>query len=124
MKDIFPKKLDYSDRDIKFYYEGRTKGRLVVFGDSFSETSTRKDPNETCWVFVLAKMLGFSILNYSRGGSSLQYSKQMLFEYMETEYDKNDYIVFISTSYTRIPSVPANVDSGWAAALNNYMLGE
>ena len=124
MKSFFPKKIDYTNRDIKSYYSERTNGRLVVFGDSFAETSIRKDPNETCWVFVLAKMLNFSILNYARGGSSLQYSKQMLFEYMETEYNKNDYIVFVSTSYTRIPTVPAKIDPGWAAALNNYIAGE
>lgn len=121
---LFPKKIDYSIRDIKSYYTNRNNGRLVVFGDSFAETSTRKDPDETCWVFILAEMMGCSILNYARGGSSLQYSKQMLFEYMETEYNEDDYIIFISTSYTRVPTMPEQMDPGWAASINNYFLGD
>ena len=53
----FPIKLDYSDRDIKKYYTERSQGRLVIFGDSFAETSTRNDTEETCWIFVLAQNL-------------------------------------------------------------------
>lgn len=118
--NVFPIKLDYSDRDIKKYYTERSQGRLVVFGDSFAETSTRKDLNETCWVFVLAKMLNYSILNYARGGTSLNYSIQMFFEYMETEYMSNDYIVFVTTSYSRLPALPKGVDYGYMSSLANY----
>lgn len=117
---MFPTKLDYSDRDIKKYYTERSQGRLVVFGDSFAETSTRNDPEETCWIFVLAKMLNYSILNYARGGTSLNYSVQMFFEYLETEHNYDDYIVFVTTSYSRLPAVPKGIDYGYMSSLVNY----
>lgn len=91
--------------------------RLVVFGDSFFQYSTgtvNHIPNQgLSWTDLLAERLDKSILSYANAGTSLNYSVQMLFHYMKTEYDENDTIIFGVTSMTRTPNLLDDNHRGW-----------
>ena len=110
--------INYEKRRIHRTDVGSLKnGRLVIFGDSFFQYSTGTDhkiPNQgLSWTGLLAKNLNKSILSYANAGTSLNYSVQMLFYYMETEYDENDTIIFGVTSNTRVPNLLDDSHLGW-----------
>ena len=64
--------------------------------------------NNKSWYGVLHHRTQKQIWNHGNGGTSLQYSKQQLFSYLNSKYYKeDDYIIFVTTSYTRVPSFPS-----------------
>ena len=96
--------IDYSKRRCIRLNEDKKDRRLVVFGDSFFETN--EIPHlEISWTIRLADSLDRSLLNYALHGTSLNYSVQMLFHYLDTEYDENDIILFGVTSPTRVANL-------------------
>lgn len=118
--------------------------RLIIFGDSFAETSKRWDffsserlqkvpghiRNLKPWSTILANKLKCSkLVNYGRGGSSLFYSMQCINQYIETDYNPNDYIIFITTSPHRLPIIwdvekYKDIEPGWQAVLMSFMTGK
>ena len=112
--------IDYSKRRVTRLNDGKKKYRLVVFGDSFFETS--KSPDfELSWTISLADSLDRSLLNYALHGTSLNYSVQMLFHYLDTEYDKNDIILFGVTSLTRVANLLDDDNQGLHSAAWAWM---
>tara|TARA_B100000035_G_C20953446_1_gene533043 strand:- start:386 stop:1138 length:753 start_codon:yes stop_codon:yes gene_type:complete len=104
MSDNVLLNIDYSKRSIVHLNSDERHNKLVVFGDSFFEISKSLE-FELSWTTRLADSLDRSLLNYAVSGTSLNYSIQMLFHYLETEYDKNDIIIFGVTNPVRTPNL-------------------
>jgi hypothetical protein len=109
--------INYEKRQIHRTDNNKKGRRLVVFGDSFFQHSTGKIhniPNQgLSWTGLLADHLNMSLLNYANSGTSLNYSVQMLFHYMETEYDENDTIIFGVTNGARATNLLDDESQGW-----------
>lgn len=91
--------------------------RILFFGDSFVNVGA-----ELNWTRKLCKIYNRQSWNYGRGGSSLLFSINNFFRYIENDYREDDYIVFVTTSHTRFPKVHSKVDPGISAALMNYVM--
>lgn len=118
MLEMFPRYVNKKDRIFTWLNDYDSEEKIVIFGDSYaySENKSFKDKNfenhfnNKSWFGHLHHKTKKQIWNYGCGGTSLLYSKQQLFAYLNSEYyDENDYIIFITTSYTRIPSFPNDV---------------
>lgn len=105
--DIFSPIIEYTDRD----------KRVLFFGDSFVNVGA-----ELNWTRQICHKLNRQSLNYGRGGSSLLFSINNFFKYIETDYREDDYIVFVTTSHTRFPKVHPSIDPGISAAFMNYCM--
>lgn len=89
--------IDFTDR-LQYVNDLPSKnGRIIVFGDSFAEYHLNG------WVNLLAKKMNIKLLSYACSGSSLNYSVQNFFNYFNTDYDKNDFIIFLFTGWGRVP---------------------
>lgn len=116
--------IDFSRRrkvEKKFY---DTESRLLVFGDSFLETYREKDmiDGQVPWVDILAKSMSCNLVSYAVSGSSLNYSVQNFFHYMENDYRHSDFILFSSTCSQRAPFLLDDNQHGIHFALSHWYL--
>lgn len=124
----FPKYLELSDRKCTALHLNRPN-RLIIFGDSFAETRLEgeigtADMWKDSWTLHLASMLNASILNWALSGSSLNYSMQNLFFYLKHHYNDTDIIVFVTTSYGRLPATEEHMSPKIQANFKNYLAGD
>jgi hypothetical protein len=89
--------IDFTERLEYVNNLSSKNGRIVVFGDSFAEY------HHNGWVGQLVNQMNIKILSYACPGSSLNYSVQNFFNYLNTDYDKNDFIIFLFTGWGRVP---------------------
>ena len=119
--------INYEKRKIQRTDNNKKDRRLVVFGDSFFQHSKGSIhnsyiPNQgLSWTGLLADNLNMSLLNYANAGTSLNYSVQMLFHYMETEYDENDIIIFGVTNGSRVPNLLDDTFQGWHSTVWKFI---
>lgn len=118
MNDLFPLRVENFKTKLIEDYTDRER-RIFFFGDSFVEPK-----NHYNWTRLLSNKLERQHINYGRSGSSLHFSTNNFFKYIETDYREDDYIVFVSTSYTRFPKVHPHTDPGIAAALMDYLIDQ
>ena len=113
MLEMFPRYVNYikTKRIFTWMNDYDSDEKIVVFGDSFAHSGgmfknsqAEKSFNKKSWYGVLHHRTQKQIWNYGDGGTSLQYSKQNLFSYLNSEdYNEDDCIVFVTTSYNRVP---------------------
>lgn len=107
--------------------------RLIIFGDSFAEYHEH-DTNEKRWQSVTAENSHCSkIVCYARNGSSLFFSMQSIYYYVQNDYNIDDILVFVPTSQGRLPLI-WDIDSdlykndkpepGWQASGLMYLQGQ
>lgn len=113
---VFPDSVDNNIFEPVIEYTHQ-ENRILFFGDSFVEVGS-----ELNWTRELCKIYNRQSWNYGRGGSSLLFSINNFFRYIENDYREDDYIVFVTTSHTRFPKVHPNVDTGISAALMNHVI--
>lgn len=113
---VFPDSVDNKIFKPIIEYTNQEK-RIIFFGDSFVNVGA-----ELNWTRKLSKIYNRQSWNYGRGGSSLLFSINNFFRYIENDYREDDYIVFVTTSHTRFPKVHPNVDPGISAAFMNYVI--
>ena len=116
MLEPFPRYVNYSEPKRRFTWmnDYDSNEKIVIFGDSFASSDgdfevkeNEIEFNNNSWYGVLHHRTQKQIWNYGHGGTSLQYSKQQLFNYLNREdYNENDCIVFITSSYNRVPIFP------------------
>lgn len=129
--NIFPFDKDFESRlRIKSYtLNSKNNNRLVIFGDSFAEPKfelAEERKIKIVWQKLVSEELDCStIVTYARGGTSLYFSLQSFYYYMQTNYRENDIILFFKTSHNRLPVLDSDAtDQGWQASLFQHMLGE
>jgi len=113
MYNYFPKYVDRTDRDTFHVNMSEFDNKIVIFGDSYAKPheGSEEDLNKN-WYSILSYRTKRQVVLYSQAGTSLLYSKQELFNYLNSElYNENDWIIFITTSFTRIPFV--HIEDGW-----------
>ena len=113
---VFPDSVDNKIFEPVIEYTHQEK-RIMFFGDSFVEVG-----RELNWTRELSKIYNRQSWNYGRGGSSLLFSINNFFRYIENDYREDDYIVFVTTSHTRFPKVHPTVDPGIGAAFMNHVI--
>lgn len=119
MSDLFPLHVKSFKFNRVEEYTDRER-RIIFFGDSFVEPKN----NMYNWTRLLSHKLERQHINYGRSGSSLHFSTNCFFRYIENDYREDDYIVFVSTSYTRFPKVHSQTDPGIAAAMMDYLIDQ
>jgi len=120
MLEMFPRHVNYTKpkRVFTWMNDYDSDEKIVVFGDSFAHSGgmfknkqAENRFNNKSWYGHLHHRTQKQIWNYGDGGTSLQYSKQNLFSYLNSEdYNEDDCIVFVTTSYTRVPVFPIGDD--------------
>lgn len=104
--------------------------KLVVFGDSFACYKFTGKENESlnnlAWFNLLAQKLEKQLLTFSLNGSSINFSQNQLYNYINSsDYDETDIIVFVTTSSNRVPFItkmfPQHAGSQWTGFLNGTM---
>lgn len=96
--------------------------KLVCFGDSFIDANI--DQTDKTWYKILSQNLKIPILNYGKSATSIEFSINNLFEYINSEnYDPSDIIVFVYTSFYRVPLIHENFISEHAAYWITYLQG-
>ena len=117
-EDLFPDKVE-NNFFKRLEEHSNRKQRVVFFGDSFVE-SYHDDKN---WTRIVSDSFDppRQHINYGIGGSSLLFSINNFFNYIENDYNENDYIIFITTSYYRLPKVHSNVDPRFSSMLLNWI---
>jgi len=105
--EVFNPVIEYTDK----------QNRIMFFGDSFVEVGAEHN-----WTRELCKIYDRQSWNYGRGGSSLLFSINNFFRYIENDYKPTDIIVFVTTSHTRFPKVHSTVDPGISAAFMNHVI--
>lgn len=100
--------------------------KLVIFGDSFASDYIN-DPAGKSWHRVLADKLNIeknNYVNYSRSGSSIEYSITAFFKYISTDlYEKDDIIVFLMTSLNRSPLLIKGFPPEFASEMTRHLDG-
>ena len=114
--NAFPDKVDNNVFKPIIEFTERT-GRIIFFGDSYVQP--KEDLN---WTRMVCNKLNRQSWNYGRGGTSLLFSINNFFRYIENDYREDDYIIFVTTSYTRFPKVHPNIDAGISAALLEFSM--
>lgn len=120
MLEMFPRYINYTKpkRIFTWMNDYDSDEKITIFGDSFAHSGdTFEDKeketeyNNKSWYGVLHRSTQRQIWNWGNGGTSLQYSKQNLFSYLNSEdYNEADCIVFITTSFNRVPTFPIGDD--------------
>lgn len=134
MLEMFPRYVDRYKRPFTWMNNYDTKEKIVIFGDSyahshggigaFPDKKAEDDYNNKSWYGWLHHRTQKQIWNYGYGGTSLLYSKQNFFNYLDSDdYNKKDSIVFITTSYTRLPMFPneLQVDPKYQTDVFSYL---
>jgi hypothetical protein len=100
--------------------------KLIIFGDSFASDQLN-DPAGKSWHRVLGHKLNIeekNYINYSRTGSSIEYSITAFFKYMSTNtYHKDDIIVFVMTSLNRSPLLIKGFPPEFASEMTRHLDG-
>ena len=131
MLEIFPRYVNKKDRIFTWLNDYDSEEKIAIFGDSYaySENKPFKDKsvqnhfNNKSWFGHLHHKTKKQIWNWGCGGTSLLYSKQNLFGYLNSEdYDKDDYIIFIATSHYRVPTFPndSKYKAHWQASILGF----
>jgi hypothetical protein len=117
-EDLFPDKVENTFFKRLEEHTNR-EHRVVFFGDSFVE-SYDDDRN---WTRIVSDSfeLPRQHINYGAGGSSLLFSINNFFNYIENDYNEEDYIVFITTSHYRLPKVHSNVNPRFSSMLLDWV---
>ncbi len=92
--------------------------QLIIFGDSFAQDEHR----QWQWFKQLASDLKVNnLINYAKAGSSLEYSYNKLFNYLEysNDYNESDIIIFLATSGVRSPIVHDEYEPAWASYVHH-----
>ncbi len=77
--------------------------RLVVFGDSYScEPSPGFPALETTWHYRLAQQNGMEYKNYALSGTNLSWSIDQYFQYLVTDRQPHDGVIFVLTLPERL----------------------
>lgn len=97
--------------------QGKSSDRLIVFGDSFAA----HDINGQGWPDFLSWDMDRCLINYAEHGTSLYYSVQAFFDYFNKDYRPTDIIVFIVTSYTRLPVLHPGASPVWQGGFLRYI---
>lgn len=101
--------------------------KLMIFGDSFS-SDYKHDPTTDTWPWIVATRLNIQkgqYFNYSYSGSSIEYSISKLFTYLTSpQYDKDDIIIFTSTSLNRSPIIGKGIPPEYASELTRFLNGQ
>jgi hypothetical protein len=101
--------------------------KLIIFGDSFS-SDHKHDPTTDTWPSMVATRLNVQkgqYFNYSYAGSSIEYSISKLFSYLTSpQYDKDDVIIFTSTSLNRSPIIGKGIPPEFASELSRFLSGD
>ena len=84
--------------------------RLIIFGDSFVTLERRKDFSFPFWTEQLAEKLGLSLVVHGKGGTNLNWSLINYYNYIKNDYNKEDIIIFVVTSGSRLPYVHQDFD--------------
>lgn len=123
--NVFQSYIELEDRHCVATHLNRPN-RLVVFGDSFSQTYLEGEMStwNHGWTYHLASMLNASILNWSLSGTSLYYSIQNFFYYLKHFRQDYDIIIFVTTSYGRLPVTPDSISPRAHAMFKNYITGD
>lgn len=128
LENVFPDSVDSVIPYIKdiplVEYEDLEK-RIMFFGDSFVEISNDDNyHDDNNWTRELSKIFNRQHWNFGRSGSSLLFSINQFFKYIENDYREDDYIVFVTTSHTRFPRVHPNADPGVGAAMMRHVVDQ
>ena len=129
MLEMFPEYVNKANRRFSLMNDYDTDEKIVIFGDSYAHSGgeflnpvREKQYFDKSWFGHLHHKTKKQIWNWGCGGTSLLYSKQNLFGYLNNEdYDKDDYIIFIATSHNRIPTFPN--DSKYKSHWQSMLLG-
>jgi len=123
--NIFSSYLELEDRHCVTAHLNRPN-RLVIFGDSFSQTYLDGEMStwNHGWTYHLASMLNASILNWSLSGTSLHYSIQNFFYYLKHFRQDYDIIIFVTTSFGRLPATSNDISPRSQAMFKNYVAGD
>ena len=132
--EMFPRYVDRYKRPFIWMNTYDTKEKIVIFGDSYAYShggagafptkEIEDDYNNKSWYGCIHHHTKKEIWNWGYGGTSLLYSKQNLFNYIDSDnYNENDDIIFISTSYSRLPMFPneLKVEPSFQAQIFSYM---
>ena len=76
------------------------------------------------WTKMLSKYFNRQHINYAQAGSSLLYSTNCFFRYIETDYRQEDYIVFVTTSHFRAPKLHSNLSPRHCFTLKEFVDSE
>ena len=79
---------------------------IYVFGDSYSELSTRSRENYVTWPKLLNS--NFKVRNYSKSGTGPQFSFRRFFN-CYNNFTKDDIIIFILSSPDRDEIIESNL---------------
>ena len=112
--------IDYTNRHCIKNTVVSPKGRLIVFGDSYAHINRGCTQNWTTWV---AQHLEYDLISYACAGTSLRYSIQNFFNYYNTDYREDDYIIFLTTSPMRAPFSLYDSDAKWQNAIFEFVRG-
>lgn len=91
--------------------------RVIIFGDSFVEPYDHID-----WVWtnqIKHKIKATEIKNYALGGSSIEYSLKRYYDYVMTDHQESDKIIFVLTDGHRSPIVHPDYNPSWASFVNS-----
>ena len=110
--------IDYTNRHCVKNTVVSPKGRLIVFGDSYAHINSGSVQNWSTWV---ARHLEYDLISYALAGTSLRYSIQNFFNYYDTDYREDDYIIFLTTSPLRAPFSLYGSDPQWQHALYEFI---
>ena len=89
---------------------GEPKDKIVIFGDSYSnkervgEVQSQDYGTIIPWSWSNAIEKDYDVLNYSYAGSSENYTRNKVYEYLDSpDYSQTDTIIFFTTSIWRFP---------------------
>ena len=97
--------------------------RLIIFGDSFVTLERRKDFSFPFWTEQLAEKLGLSLVVHGKGGTNLNWSLINYYNYIKNDYNKEDIIIFVVTSGSRLPYVHQDFDAADGVSSQFLKLG-
>lgn len=78
--------------------------KVIIFGDSYSNKEADANNELVPWSWSNAIEKHYNVLNYSYAGSSENYTRNKVYEYLDSsDYSQMDTIVFFTTSIWRFP---------------------
>ena len=90
---------------------------IYIFGDSYSELTTRSRENYVTWPKLLNS--NFKVRNYSKSGTGPQFSFKRFFNHFN-DFTHDDIIIFILSAPDRDELIENNLKNlGFLKSLNN-----
>ena len=107
--EMFPEYVNKANRRFSLMNDYDTDEKIVIFGDSYAHSGgeflnpvREKQYFDKSWFGHLHHKTKKQIWNWGCGGTSLLYSKQNLFNYIDSDnYNENDDINFTSLNSNR-----------------------